>query len=513
MAINLQETTSQKTHVIHPPCVLGRGERADLAFPDPTISQRHALILNIEGQPWIQDLESANGVYVNDRRIVGKAPIKVGDSIQLGQTRFHVVPTGEEFLEQTIVMHSLDPSLAGNLEHRKLKLIFEMSTELAEHQDLATLEQNLVPRFKELFKQDRGFIALFDEEGALKPLFAGSELDAMPLSRSIIKRVFQSGESFVLEDALSEAALKEQESVLGLRIRSAMCVPLLYRNQIYGLIYLDRNIPGAYRGDDLEFLRTIASILAPLIENARLLSELKELNARTAKSLKETQSRLIAMERTAAYVRLAQAMAHEIRNPLMAIGGLVRRMARPEPPTAEGAKLQAVMSSVERIESVLREVDEFVRLPPPDRKLARIDQVIQEEIDAHEPFWQQRDIHPLLWVKAAHLMVPVDAELFRRAVSLIIREILPSLSRGSELRITVADAANEVRLHFGNPVEDSRLGDLADPELERKPWSLGLFLNLANKIISDHGGRLLVDVHGPSPLPLEVRVPWTLRNR
>ena len=64
-----------------------------------------------------------------------------------------------------------------------------------------------------------------------------------------------------------------------------------------------------------------------------------------------------------------------------------------------------------------------------------------------------------------------------------------------------------------NPVEDSRLGDLADPELERKPWSLGLFLNLANKIISDHGGRLLVDVHGPSPLPLEVRVPWTLRNR
>ena len=119
MAINLQEMTSQKTHVIHPPCVLGRGERADLAFPDPTISQRHALILDIEGQPWIQDLESANGVYVNDRRIVGKAPIKVGDSIQLGQTRFHVVPTGEEFSEQTIVMHSLDPSLAGNLDHQK----------------------------------------------------------------------------------------------------------------------------------------------------------------------------------------------------------------------------------------------------------------------------------------------------------------------------------------------------------------------------------------------------------
>jgi two-component system, NtrC family, sensor kinase len=513
MAISLQELTSQKTHVIHPPCVLGRGERADLAFPDPTISQRHALIVDIEGQPWIQDLESANGVYVNGRRIVGKAPLRVGDSIQLGQTRFLMMFTGEDISEQTIVMHSLDPSMAANLDHQKLKLIFEMSTELAEHQDLATLHQNLVPRFKELFKQDRGCIALFDQDGALKPLFADNELEAVPLSRSIIKRVFQSGESFLLEDALSEAALKEQESVLGLRIRSALCVPLIYRNQIYGLIYLDRSIPGAYHEDDLEFLRTIASILAPLIENVRLLSELKDLNARTTKSLKETQSRLIAVERTAAYVRLAQAMAHEIRNPLMAIGGLVRRMAQPESPTAEGAKLQAVVSSVERIESMLREVDEFVKLPAPDRKLTRIDQVIQEEITSHEPVWQQRGIHPRLWVKAAHLMVPVDSELFRRAISLIIREILPSLSQGSELRITVEDAANEVRLSFGEPVEDSRLGDLDDPGLERRPWSLGLFLNLANKIISDHGGRLLVEVQGHSPLPLEVRMPWTMANR
>ena len=156
-----------------------------------------------------------------------------------------------------------------------------------------------------------------------------------------------------------------------------MCVPLSYRNQIYGLIYLDRNIPGAYKQDDLEFLRTIASILAPLIENARLLSELKEIYAGTCKALKETQSRLIDMERTVAYVRLAQAMAHEIRNPLMAIGGLVRRMAQPGSQTAEGARFQAVVSSVERIESVLREVDQFVKLPAPERRLVRIDQVIR----------------------------------------------------------------------------------------------------------------------------------------
>ena len=511
--IILQEVSSQKNHGINPPCVLGRGKGVDLAFPDPTISQQHALILDLEGQVWIQDLESANGVYVNNRKIVGKALIKPGDSIQLGQTRFLVLQSGGDISEQTIVMHPLDPTVEGSLDHQKLKLIFEMTTNLAEHQTLPALQDKVLPMFRELFKQDRGCIALFQEDGSLKPLFSDTSLESVPLSRSIINRLFQSGESILLEDAFSEASLKEQESILGLKIRSALCVPLTYRNQIYGLIYLDRNIPGAYQQGDLEFLRTIASILAPLIENARLVSELKEIHAGTCKALKETQSRLIDMERTAAYVRLAQAMAHEVRNPLMAIGGLVRRMAQPGSQTAEGAKFHAVVSSVERIESVLREVDQFVRLPAPDRKLVRIDQVIQREIADLDPVWKKKDIHPVVCVSAAHLMVPIDCELFKKALSLIIREILPSLSQGSELKITLEDSGNDLAIQFGEMVEDSRFCELVDPELERKPWSLGLFLNLAAKLISDHGGRLLVDVQGHSPLPLVVKLARTILNR
>ncbi|MGV8073239.1 MAG: FHA domain-containing protein [Syntrophobacteraceae bacterium] len=508
--IILQELSSQKQYKINPPCVLGRGAKADLAFPDPAISQRHALILEIGGEPWIQDLESANGVYVNDRKIFEKTPLKAGDSIQLGRTGFILMESGEDISEQTIVLHSLESSIAGNLDHRKLRLIFEMTADLAENQDMVALEKKILPGFREIFKQDHGCIALFKEDGGLKPLFSDTPLESMLLSRSIVKRLFRDGESFLLEDALSEASLKEQESIVGLRIRSALCVPLTYRNRIYGLIYLDRNIPGAYSQDDLEFLRTIASILAPLIENARLLSELKERNADTMKTLRETQSRLIDMERAAAYLRLAQAMAHEIRNPLMTIGGLIRRMARPGSINADEAKVQAVVSSVERIESVLREVDEYVKLRAPERRLARIDQIIHEELAEHATDLQKKGIQPLICVNAVHLAIPVDPELFKNALSLIVREILPSVSRGSALKITMEDSANELTIYFGEIADDWCLCELASPELERKPWSLGLFLNLAGKIISDHGGRLLVDARGNSPLPLVVAMPRTI---
>lgn len=509
----LQELSSQKHYEITPPSVLGRGAGADLTFADPAISHRHALFLEIGGQLWIQDLESANGVYVNDRRIAGKASLKAGDSIQLGHTRFLVMPSSEDDVtEQTVVLHCLDPSREARLDQQKLKLIFQLTTDLAENQDLSLLREKILPSFSGLFKQDHSCIALFQEDGSLKPLFADTPLQSSILSRSIIDRLFRNGESFVLEDALSDASLKDQESILGLQIRSALCVPLTYRNQIYGLIYLDRNIPGAYNQDDLEFLRTIASILAPLIENARLLSELKERNADTMKTLKETQARLIDMERTAAYVRLAQAMAHEIRNPLMAIGGLIRRLTQPGLPGAEGTKVQAVVRSVERIESVLREVDQFVKLPVPHRTLTRIDQIIQAELAFHDPIWQEKRVRPLVQVSAKHLMVPIDPELFQRALSLVIREIQPSVAPGADLPITLADSANELAILCGESIDEGRWCELASPKLERKPWSLGLFLNLASKLISDHGGRLLVDAEGRSPLPLLIRMPRTITD-
>nr|NIN01420.1 FHA domain-containing protein [candidate division Zixibacteria bacterium] len=322
--IVLQELGSLRKHRIDLPCILGRGNQANLTFLDSTISQRHALIAEIDDQIWIEDLKSSNGVYVNDQKIKEKTLLKPGDSVQLGQTEFLVCQAEEDISEQTVVLHSLDPKAEWKSDHERLRLIYEITTALSENQDLAVLGEAIFSRFKEIFKQDRGYLALFEEDGTLEPIFLDPSSKPVPLSRSIINRLFQTGESLLLEDALSEAPLKEQESIVALRIRSALCVPLIYHDQIYGLIYLDRNIPGAYGQDDLEFLRTIAFILAPLMENARLWSELENRYASAMETLKKTQARLIDMERTAAYVRLAQAMAHEIRNPLMVIGGLVK---------------------------------------------------------------------------------------------------------------------------------------------------------------------------------------------
>jgi K+-sensing histidine kinase KdpD len=508
--IVLQELDSGINHKIDLPCVVGRGHEANLRFSNCSVSHRHALIVEMNNQIWIEDLNSANGVYVNDEKITEKSRLNPGDSLQLGETKLLVTQEEEDFSQQTLVLHSLDPKAGWKLDREKLKLISEITNELSENQDVKALGEKIFSRLKDIFKQDRSYLALFQEDGTLNPILVDPVSESVPLSRSIVNRLFQNGESLLLEDALSEASFKEQESIIALRIRSALCVPLIYHSQIYGLIYLDRNITGAYKQDDLEFLRTIAFMLAPLIENARLWSELKNRYTSAMDTLRETQARLIDMERASAYVRLAQAMAHEIRNPLMAIGGLMKRIVRSRSENQDNSKLRMIMTLVERAEAVLKEVDYFVEIPPPQKKLARVDHVVQEVIDSHNWESLKNGQPPSLDVNTPHLMIPLDPDLLKKAISMIFKEVLLSIPQQSEFRIVIQHAGNDLDILIGEINRDSHFCEVFDPALKDKPWSLGLFLNIAHKIVSDHGGKLLLDPQGHAPFPVLIRLPRTI---
>jgi len=502
--IVLREIDSGETYPLSLPCVIGRGKDADLAFPDVTISHRHARIDLRHDGIWIEDLGSANGVFVNDRKIEREALLRAGDSVQLGQMSFLVSHKDEDVSSETRIVHAFGPETGWSLDHQRLLTIYEIAAELAGRQDMKVLGEKIFSRFREMFRCDRGYIAIFDERGALIPVLVDPQDKTFPLSRSVINRLFQSGESFLLEDALDDRVLKEKESVIALRIRSAMCVPLICHDQMYGLIYLDKNEPAAYGTDDLAFLKSIAFILAPLLENARLWTELKGHYDDAVELLKKTETRLIEMERKAAYVRLAQAMAHEIRNPLMVMGALVRRLERTEP---EDERFGDILTSVSRMESVLKEVDDFIKIPLPEKKLGRIDGLIEEELRRSGPDWQGKSVSPHLSVITPHVTIPLDADLMRKAVDMIFREVLFNAAEGASVEIVLRDSGGDLEIAVGTVSDQKPLCDLHDVAMQGKPFSYSLFLNIAHKIISDHGGTLLLDPDPEDALTLVMRLP------
>jgi len=62
---------------------IGRRTSADIVLDDSTVSRRHAMVLERDGDAIIADDRSRNGVYVNGRR-VSQAPLHNGDEVQIG---------------------------------------------------------------------------------------------------------------------------------------------------------------------------------------------------------------------------------------------------------------------------------------------------------------------------------------------------------------------------------------------------------------------------------------------
>ncbi len=67
---------------------IGSAADSDLVVSDPTVSRRHAVISRRFSRYRVTDLNSANGTFLNNRRVSGPAPIAKGDELRFGAARF-----------------------------------------------------------------------------------------------------------------------------------------------------------------------------------------------------------------------------------------------------------------------------------------------------------------------------------------------------------------------------------------------------------------------------------------
>jgi hypothetical protein len=68
------------------PVAVGRGPSNEVALDDDTVSWHHAQLWVEGGAPWVRDLGSRNGTFVNGERITGALKVAVGDAIRIGAT-------------------------------------------------------------------------------------------------------------------------------------------------------------------------------------------------------------------------------------------------------------------------------------------------------------------------------------------------------------------------------------------------------------------------------------------
>jgi len=268
---------------------IGRSPRNDVCLKDPYVSQRHLKVSKRGEKYFIQDLGTRNGSFVNGVTMKPDAEVEIteGVAITIGMS---VVCLGKACLDS--VMPFLDSIVdSENLDEiastetldrpmtlkRNLELVSHVSDVLRNPLTLSESLEKILGYILELLQRiDRGAIILRDEEtGRIREVHSlhknGSHGDSLSFSRTIVERVLKEGKAFRVLDTFGVSSDELSESIEVMRIKSALCVPMISRSQVRGAIYLDSiKEPYGFRKEDLILLTALGSSAAIAVENALL---------------------------------------------------------------------------------------------------------------------------------------------------------------------------------------------------------------------------------------------------
>jgi predicted component of type VI protein secretion system len=88
--------SDQSYWILPPPITVGRSPTAEVSIGDASISRRHCQFSNdSQGALVVRDLNSTNGIYIDDRRVT-KAVLKPGDVVRLGAITLRIEWTDDD---------------------------------------------------------------------------------------------------------------------------------------------------------------------------------------------------------------------------------------------------------------------------------------------------------------------------------------------------------------------------------------------------------------------------------
>lgn len=292
---------------------MGRATTNDLVLPHSSVSRHHARLNVLPGDnPILSDLGSTNGTFVNgqqiqEQRLVDQDQISLGMyelAYETAQSRdLHVeadrsaVTDVSDLLGADAISTALKSQEAGTAglsetlqdrfkilerENKLLKLLLGVGKTLSSVLTPEEVMQRVMELVFQMENVERGFVMLRDEKKGFKPAVLLYKDDRMKgdghglaLSQTVIDRVMSERVPLLIHDVGSDERFSSSQSLRISGIRSAMCAPLIYKDRVFGLFYVDcLSKPYAFSKEELSIFSVIAAEAAISFDNARSHEEL-----------------------------------------------------------------------------------------------------------------------------------------------------------------------------------------------------------------------------------------------
>jgi len=215
-----------------------------------------------------------------------------------------------------------------------------------------------------------------------------------------------------------------------------------------------------------------------------------------AQRLQQHQRELLRAQQLSAVGQLAASVAHEVRNPLTAIKMLVEsawRSRNRKPLTLDD--LQVIHGEIARLEHTVQSFLDFARLPTPRRSLTDLGAAVEQALELVRVRARQQGVALAPRLPPQPLRASVDpSQLCTVLVNLFINA-LDAMPTGGRLEVALTqEPGKAIRLTVrdtGAGIAPAVAEQLFLPFVSTKPTGSGLGLSISQRILEEHGGRLV----------------------
>ncbi len=273
--------------------------------------------------------------------------------------------------------------------------------------------------------------------------------------------------------------------------------PLFHAEHDFGLLLADNSITHApIEPDSLRLLQIYAQAASTAIHNASLYRLLREriVQCESAnRTLRESQQRLLHTERLSIIGKMAALLAHEIRTPLVAIGGFARKLLRT---TEEGDPrrddLKIIVEEVRRLELLIGEVLGYSKVSKLELESTDIGELLRSVLASMAETLEKASVKAVTQIDPAP-PVMVDRFQLRQALMNLIANSVDAMPSGGTLSVTAAADGEYLEIGIadtGIGIAQEHWNKLFAPFFTTKASGTGLGLPIVSQVIECHKGSL-----------------------
>jgi signal transduction histidine kinase/PAS domain-containing protein len=309
-------------------------------------------------------------------------------------------------------------------------------------------------------------------------------------TREVVVSCAKEKKPVIVKDAASDKRVTDEfRKALG--VNEFVCVPLITKNESIGVLVADNiytNEP--ITEGHVNILTMFANQAALAIDNAETYKRLED----KIDQLTETQQRLIRSEKLAAIGTMSSYVAHEIRNPLVTIGGFAKTLSRFDFADLKiKANIDIIIEEVKRLEKILNNITDFGKQSKPEMVNTQICEIMEDTCTLMESYLHEKHIKLHKRFETEIPRIHVDPSQIIQVFLNILMNAVESMPGGGQLDVHIKSTSESVKIYIidtGKGIQQDVLQNIYDHFFTTKPNGTGVGLSVSLKIIEDHGGTI-----------------------